>query len=1057
MSQRLYLRADSDAAWNEIETEDEIALTFQMDDYSKPEAVKNAFSKTITVNGTERNLVFFKSLLPLSATVTSSASRAVTSSASRAVTSSASRAVTSSASRAVTSSASRAVTSSASRAVTSSASRAVNDLDPCRKIDAMITVDGSLFDSGYITVDEIGRKNGTLTFSVTYYSKAGQFLYNLATKTVNDESTDKLLADLYWKLPASDGSRILSEQEEKKSLTLFTLNSSFIYDNWNIMNGVGANWSSYAGRAEYERGLSYVEEFNCNFAVVPMLNGKYSTASASKSLWYCPNKQQMDKFNVPFGYVSTSKGWIQAEMPRDMNEWEMNNLVASEQRIGVRLSKFLDVISYPENNGNMAVDFSGCRADDYIRSVMDYSFIVMPKIESSDDAALFEGDYEGVNSDTIQTGYNRYETEIECTADVSNWNSINLNLDLYLKLDVQTTHKDPLNIWMTKPGGGVDGMNYNSLSFSFFLITVTYYHTVLGKTEKCYAATTCRDGEGSAVTLAASKFKSYLSGKTARTEYENRLMKAMDNIIVFTPAYRPGEEQNVYKQGFYYTKWQNESPISVSVTGIDKMYKAVTLSCETQRAFWPDARTNLPMYTQPGCKTAQFVARYQESGADRIEWGYIDYNNSTVQAVYDSENDYNSEFYNNTMTNIETSLVKKQTLFPEDVTAADLLLQFVKTMNLRLYYDVNEDAVKITTRERFYTEETTDLTDMIDLSQDIKIKHNFYDFSVLKYEFEQSDTYPDYLYQKATGRAGDTAYMYQTRLVTGNTVNEGVSDYMDNNVISTCTDYNLSSNYFSSADEAPMLKGASCKISYMAAAVSGDYDTEETEKQWNLQKKYTDPVPKICMMDKDESNIDGMCWVFHAGKANLLYKLQVSDALPVMNQISDGLCFCRFCDHVWAEGRVTGLTRLNPDETGILGYNIGTIPLFSVYHYMSDGKMPVWTETVSDGKRKLTVTENASLPKWSLTWSTPEFTFSNMDVPKENIYSMRFANANSDMYRHDTFTLTASVRMTGNENVTEMMKKLYWYDNALFRLNKVTDFAAGKPGLYKWELVRAHK
>ena len=1010
---QLYLRQSVDSEWVNIELNDTVALTFQMTDYSKPEAVKNAFSKSIEINGTTANTAFFRPILDLSSTIVT--------------------------------------------------------LDPCLKIDAMLTVNGSLFDSGYITIDEVTRKNGEFTFSVTYYSKAGQFLYNLQSRADTEYSadsamTDMLLPDLYWKLPSDDGARILSLAEEKKDVTIFELNASFIYNNWASLNTYSPEWDKYADEKEYERGLSVMDEFYNNFAVVPMINGKYDTASPSKSLWYCPNEEQMSKFGVPLGYVSDSLGWIQAEMPRDMNEWEMNNIVALEQRVGVRMSKFLDVVSYPENNGGYEVDFSGAKSDEYVKSVIDNSFIVMPKIEVNDDTNIFENDYTAVNSDTIilSPSTSDYYVELPQPENIFNWKSVDLQLDMYLKLDMAFTYKDPLNLWMTVVGSNGGGTITNmAADFSFIIVTIDYYSQQTGHTEKNYCVTSCKEGAAADVTLCANKFRSFLQARYdagVSTKYENKMRDALSNIVIFNPVYRPGETQNEYKNNKYYTKWQNEKPIRMSIKGIDKTKTTVKVRCDTQRVTWYNIENNNPVYNVPILKKISAVMRYQNSsGGDLYDRGDVDLVNSEMMCVYDSANDYESEFYNTENVQTEHVLVKKQTLFPEDVTVCDLFLQFIKTMNLRLYYDVNKDVIKVDTIKSIMTGETVDLTDKIDMASDIKIKHNFYDFNIMNYEFEQNDNYPNYLYKQNTGRSGNTSYMYRTRLVTGNTVNDDNADYMDDNKIQTCADYNLSSNYFSPDAIAPMLKGASCKISYMTAAAAGDYETEEAEKQWNLQKKYTDCTPKLCMMDKDEGAIDGMVWCFYAGKVQLMNKLQVSNALPVMNQITDGLCFCRFQDHVWAEGVVTGLVRLNPNENGILGYNIGTMPLFSVYHYNKDGNMPVWTETVADGQRKLVVTENASLPKWSLCWSTPQFTFSNMDVPEDNIYTMRFQDVNNDVYQHRSFTMTCSVRLSGNENITEMMKRFYWYENRLFVLNKVEDYVAGQAGLYQCEFMAVNE
>lgn len=138
---RLYIggiRADLDSSIT-------IPFTFQTSQAEMPTAVKNSYSKTVTLVGSETNLRLFSGLWRLDSLVTNASSGIGI------------------------------------------------DFNPMKRVDFQLFVDEMVVERGYCQLNAINRKGRDITFSISLFGGLGEFFYNLQT---DDDGEKRNLASL---------------------------------------------------------------------------------------------------------------------------------------------------------------------------------------------------------------------------------------------------------------------------------------------------------------------------------------------------------------------------------------------------------------------------------------------------------------------------------------------------------------------------------------------------------------------------------------------------------------------------------------------------------------------------------------------------------------------------------------------------------------------------------------------------------------------------------------------------------------------------------------------
>lgn len=164
----------------DIDEEIRLPMNYTYELLENPTAIKNNFSKTITLKGTPNNNKIFNSIY-LNDRMT----------------------------------------------VIDSASTIGVNFNPIRRIPFEIYRNGDMAESGYLQLSNIKRNKDIVNYEVVLYGGLGDFFYNLA---YDDEYTPKKLSDLHFGVVGSDGNVLPTETEMDMFIDAFNVS-----ENWNYL------------------------------------------------------------------------------------------------------------------------------------------------------------------------------------------------------------------------------------------------------------------------------------------------------------------------------------------------------------------------------------------------------------------------------------------------------------------------------------------------------------------------------------------------------------------------------------------------------------------------------------------------------------------------------------------------------------------------------------------------------------------------------------------------------------------------------------------------------
>ena len=195
--------------------------------------------------------------------------------------------------------------------------------NPSRRVPFTIYADGGVvLESGYCKLDSASSKGGVAEFKVTLYGGLGGFLYSLQ---YTDEKT-RSLADLLYK----DG--------EGNPVDLgFTINRAAVAEAWANAYTEASKWSCINFAPCYN---GFPDKFDAGRALVKAANYGLETSAEA-------------------GAYTARNGFVEVELPGDMNEWQVKDLRSYLQRPVISARAVLRAICDPANNGGYRVDLDG--------------------------------------------------------------------------------------------------------------------------------------------------------------------------------------------------------------------------------------------------------------------------------------------------------------------------------------------------------------------------------------------------------------------------------------------------------------------------------------------------------------------------------------------------------------------------------------------------------------------------------------------------------------------------------------------------------------------------
>ncbi len=683
------------------------------------------------------------------------------------------------------------------------------------KLDALLTVDDTIVHKGYVVLNSIQHKQDITNYSLTFYGDVGNFFYGLM---YDDEGNEKTLASLYYKLQRGNFSTYTKEEEDSETLVIF--NSEWIKNSWDVLNDSTYSETTYGNITAIPTYSGLYDDFDSNKCIV----SRYSN--------YWPTGYDTI-FNTTGGTVKD--GFYLVEMPREMSEFEMKELRANRQRTGMKVSKILDAISDPDNNGGYEVEW-----DEEFKNSKYYkdSWVIFDRIAFDDNDNYTVKYALTYNPIVIGSGGTTLNT----------WNSTYFTYNNSNVIDLTNVPQPQLRLHFT-PVLRVDDEYKNN------------YTTALLGTPQSPGVL------GIDITL-----------------FDENNIAEIHKMFLYSTVEEPGDFSNLGT----YTTFVG-SPFEVLLDEDGTYFSAVEplemdFRCNSKK-YTIQIKTGL--FSQQTANAITLITENQQ-WKTRVP-------NSRMKLANNFSTDFTSGIYEGDADGTKSTNVTKQLLLSNTPSPYKFLTDFTKMFGLRYVTDDFVKKIKIVQHNHFYQNKVVDWSDKVDMSQDYVINPALCENKWFLFQNPTPETYAQYLYSKKSSTTEYGAYKFNTKT----NYNNEVEELFDDSCFETTIPYALSSIYFNrlnipntTTPYPPLALGDT----YTTYSYSGDTEVEHKQYGYLTKNKlYTafDPLsPKICCFDKDNGNADvKMTLCFFDGFQTVNNDWLLSDDKEVQKTLNGNYCY----------------------------------------------------------------------------------------------------------------------------------------------------------------------
>lgn len=833
-----------------------------------------------------------------------------------------------------------------------------------KKMDFQLFVGSELYESGYVKLDEVRRVGGDYEYDITLYGGLGDFFYNLST---TDDGNEMKLSNL----------------EFDKDID-FTINIDTVKTAWNsLKNGTDDKWQLI------------------NF--MPAYNGKPEDFDSNKLLMDMSSTNLTKSKTEDGKTYKTIEGWVMAELPDEMTEWQTRDLRSYLQRPCIRMKEIINACCNPDNNGGYEVELDS----DFFNEDNPYwenTWLSLPMIQALEydsgeqtiqGASLLikktEGSAEGYMYQPLEFDMGEFPSSV--------MSSISVRATIDAKLSYPSTSYK----WFWNKGGDSYHTGWACYGSLFCQLLAFNGDTVVGASD-AYNLTSPIRHNGK---LWYGNNDRY-SGGHSFTPY---MGKNINSVLGFFKSNGFVREDTTEAAQFTFTI----NNLSTNVTALKMCY------------YWGASKDKMDKADHAyscfdSTKDTSWVGH---------DWGVTYYDSPSYMTMGLKSHNLKAVM-GGTIGRTGTE-VTKNLLLNTEASPCDYLLSYCKMFGLYFSKSPYEKKISIQTRKSFYNrEKITDISKDIDYSKNVTITPIAFGSKFVEFNQEQDETQ----YAKEYLTTKGVAYGSKV-LNTGYEFDSEKKQLLDNNVIKSAIEGLEKSKYFTCYNNDSKVRpffGYGMKYNLY----NGDDSIEllGTNAQGsNLlginednNLKYYDTFPKLQFHDKSNEPTDGNnCLVFFSGFKNLTtgranpVNYFITDDSYYQTQLNEGTPCWLF---------VSG----NRDINGkAIARKVDELPVFE--RYLTDS--------------------NGTTVKRSLDFGTPQELFIPKYSIKEdtNIYSNFWKTYLEDLYDVNTKILTVYVRLKEKVGY-DLLRQFYWFENAIWRINKITDWNIGLEDTTKVEFVK---
>lgn len=806
--------------------------------------------------------------------------------------------------------------------------------DPHKRTPFYIMRDGAVVENGYCVLESISIVENEKTYNLNLFGGLGEFFFNLM---YDEEGKEKNLTDLYWKwIPMISVDSLdweddpLTEDEENSSV-LYRLNSANVCGSWPLFDP--NDNLAYDSKSFICSDIMFVpmyygynNDFISNKILVNDYQRNNSGSTTIQNQWnkYLPVQYQEDDETYELYEEDTDNKYGIIETPRDLDPSEARDFRVTNMPMAIRLSKLMNRISDPENNGGYTVVWDSKIKSSYWWK---YGFILTDTPEYD----LGQQSYGELEFDA-QTLSQRRKLEIYVEKSKSfteqRQETVSSNFDtstlsdpkLSIHIDTElSTKMNNSNVDLDQVaclGGHVKEVDtpyttfMKSSNLLCYIIDI-YDGTTFVKNELyvvCFSNTYDSFGTGYAIPNIGDIAYPSMSNdaKTKILAYiNNRFSTSFTDYVMFDGINltRTGEASMstpIKYNGSIDLSIDlptNISNLTVKITNFDLTYiykgtrqiYATTLTVDdrvygktaqdvqdiidwvlgtfgpTESGGNPNSDPNTYLFFLNYKATGNFWFYENRGFVTHISIPGVPSGAPRIEANLDITSKYNVNIVNGEIIQGTYLDIYKDTLLNNTKSPYKYLIDFAKLLNLRFLYNKHEKKISIMPYNRYWLNKTIDINDKVDVGREINVKHLFDKTKFIKLNLDTPDTWAENIYKKLS------KYEYGEYLKdTGIQFNKESKNLLDgltysNSILwqnkSIYYDDTMNGNYFLPS---PVNQNV---FDWTLFKVDGNETKSLTRTSAGTNKlNENDIIPKIGSFDKENKTINiGTSFVFYNG------------------------------------------------------------------------------------------------------------------------------------------------------------------------------------------------
>lgn len=730
----------------------------------------------------------------------------------------------------------------------------------------------------------------------------------------------------------------------------------------------------------------------------------FNTSGTSFEKYYYDNEEGNS-------YAAKSD-FVLGELPTEMSEWEMFDLRSYLQRPCIRMRKIIEACCKPENNGGYEVVLD----PDFFNDINPYwttTWLSLPMIQSLE----YKSDLQELEDSILLNG--SFDEGSSVTGKMFQ--------DLYYNIGnmpERITSSFSVRGYMTFNGFNWVH-NYPYTSFVWYVDDSSdYYYS--GHAEYGSLFIQLLAFNGSTIVGASQAYN-----LTSVVRHGGKVRWGDNSRYDANHKFTPYMGKPIYNS----FGWNNEGTWCYEGTDAPIYLNFEINNCNSNITniklcyFWGSSRDKIIIDQPNGFFDKDwFMGKVEIHGFKSAKMGDLKFNiTSSSKAIM-------GESMGRTGTK-----VTKELLLNTESSPCEYLLSYCKMFGLYFRKDIEEKKIYIETRKTFYDRSSViDLSTIIDRSKDYNITPLTFDTKW--YEFKQKMDKTDFYEMYFSSRGVE----YGSKVL--NTGYEFIADkknLLDTNVIKSGIEGLEKSKYFTTYNNLDNKERLwFTDVTYDLYGTYGTDGTYEMKGKTSVSDssplfginegqgmKYYDLFPKLQFHDKKNATTDGNnVLVFFSG----FKKVKETDKFNYHYILSD--------DNQYQ-------TVLNEGTPCWLYSNYEVANNIQICHMLDE--LPVF--------ERYYTSPNSTTVKKSLDFGTPqELYVPNYSITEDtNIYSNFWKTYLEDMFDVNTRVLTCYARIIGKPN-PNWLRRFYWFDNAIWRLNKIVDWNVGSDNTTKMEFIKVN-